>query len=272
MAQPASSDERVPIIRQVDHVMVHASDAPGLYALLTDSLQLAPAWPLATYPGFTSGGVAAGNANIEIIHFDPPPEPVATHAATWIQGIAFEPDSTPGSIEELARRGIPVEPSQSVTRPGPQGEAVPLWTTCPLVGFLSAPAEVFLVDYAPEVRQQLTSLRAAAQRRQSSGLGVQALQEIVVGVTDLPSALDRWQQLFDPVLPTYPGLWDIGGGPAIRLIPHTTEIIITMVLRVVSLERATHYLGERGLLGEAAGKHVTIAATALGGLDLRLVE
>jgi hypothetical protein len=45
-----------------------------------------------------------------------------------------------------------------------------------------------------------------------------------------------------------------------------------MVLRVASLEQAAHYLGERGLLGEVRGNQVTIASTALGGLDLRLVE
>jgi len=79
-----------PIIRQVDHILIQTSDAKYLFDFLADTLQLPVAWPLADYSGFTSGGVAAGNVNIEVLRFADQKESSSTRRskAHFIQAAA----------------------------------------------------------------------------------------------------------------------------------------------------------------------------------------
>lgn len=59
--------EMKPIIRQVDHILIQASEPRDLFDFFAETLQLPVAWPIADYSGFTSGGVGAGNVNIEVV-------------------------------------------------------------------------------------------------------------------------------------------------------------------------------------------------------------
>lgn len=78
-----------PVVKKVDHITISSTDAPGLFNFFTRELGLPVAWPLAEYPGFTTGGVQAGNVNIESLHMGKSGAPAT--ASADIYGIVFEP-------------------------------------------------------------------------------------------------------------------------------------------------------------------------------------
>lgn len=99
-----------PVVMGVDHLTIRVDDAhyDQFFGLLTDTFQLPLAWPVAErYPGdavgFKSGGIAAGQIDLEI--FSVGARPLA-HAQLY--SIAFAASS---SLEEclqmLADRAIP---------------------------------------------------------------------------------------------------------------------------------------------------------------------
>lgn len=84
-----------PIVECVDHLMIRVVDSvyEQLFSLLTETLQLPITWPIndAT-PGFKTGGVFAGNINLEIFQSGTQqrllsPEP----SQAQFYGIVFEP-------------------------------------------------------------------------------------------------------------------------------------------------------------------------------------
>jgi hypothetical protein len=64
-----------PIIKQVDHIIIRVdnSSSDQLFALFSDTFHLPVAWPLASYTSFVSGGIFAGNVNLELLTVDSQP-------------------------------------------------------------------------------------------------------------------------------------------------------------------------------------------------------
>ncbi|MGH2955338.1 MAG: hypothetical protein ACRDK9_15230 [Solirubrobacterales bacterium] len=116
--------------------------------------------------------------------------------------------------------------------------------------------------------------RAGEELRRHDGgpLGVRGVSEIVVGARDHPGEERRWQELLDPVKPKAERRWELGDGPAIRLVDDTENHIRTLVWEVASLERAMRFLREEGMLGPTDEASVRIAPEVIGGLDIRLAE
>ena len=104
------SDEKQ-AVKQLDHLVVRVDDPQPLFKLLSETLKLPIAWPLCSYPSFTSGGITLGNLYLEILSCAPQRDsssgnsPEARFAA-----IAFEVDSLAESISQLDRRKIPHGP------------------------------------------------------------------------------------------------------------------------------------------------------------------
>ena len=59
------------VVKQLDHVIARVDDPRRLFSVLTETLGLPVAWPLASYPAFQSGGVALGNLYLEIMQCGP---------------------------------------------------------------------------------------------------------------------------------------------------------------------------------------------------------
>jgi hypothetical protein len=73
-----------------------------------------------------------------------------------------------------------------------------------------------------------------------------------------------------PTPPESPGVWRLGDGPAVRLVPDTADRLKALVVRTASLRDAAGFLTAHGMLGADSGREVTIDPGAVGGLDLRL--
>lgn len=264
-------------IRQIDHIMIRTGDPRELYAFFAETLQLPIAWPM-TSPraGVMTGGVGFGNVNIEAIQV-----PGQTDSRPRLLGFAFEPSSLDESLIELERRGLTSGERRPLVATGPDGSKRTLWTNVTLRQFSDsdipgdAKIYIFLSEYSPayvNVDERRERLRAQLLNSSGGPLGVIEVQEIVIGAVDLEAARRLWQKLLDPTPPATSNTWQIGSGPAVRLVPADENRIQALLIRVTSLERAKTFLRERQLLGVDAAGQVSIDPSKVGGLELRLVD
>jgi catechol 2,3-dioxygenase-like lactoylglutathione lyase family enzyme len=264
-------------IRQIDHIMIRTGDPRQLYAFFAETLQLPIVWQM-TSPraGVMTGGVGFGNVNVEAIQF-----PGQTDARPRLLGLAFEPSALDQSLVELNRRGLTVGERRPLVATGPDGARRTLWTNVTLRQFSDsdspgdATIHLFLSEYSPayvNVDERRARLRAQLVNSGGGPLGVIEVKEVVIGASDLEAARRLWQKLLEPTPSAAPNTWQIGGGPAVSLVPANENGIQALLIRVASLERAKAFLREKQLLGVAAAGQVTIDPSKIGGLDLRLVE
>ena len=133
---------------------------------------------------------------------------------------------------------------------------------------------VFLTEYSPTyVNVEERRVRLRKQLTDSGGgpLGIEAVKEIVIGVTDLEIARGLWQKLLDPARSSGSNAWQVGSGPALRLVKANKNALQELVVSVNSLPRAKAFLRERALLGRAAGEEATIESSKIDGLNMRIV-
>ena len=76
--------------------------------------------------------------------------------------------------------------------------------------------------------------RQELQRREGGPLGVQRVREIVLGAKEVDTETERWRTLLEPT-PMTNGRWELGDGPAIRLVPDYEDHIQALVWEVTSL-------------------------------------
>ena len=264
-------------IRQIDHIMIRTGDPRELYAFFADTLHLPVAWPL-TSPraGVMTGGVGFGNVNIEAIQF-----PGQTDPRPRLLGFAFEPSALDESLIELNRRGLASGERRPLVAAGPDGSKRTLWTNVTLPQFSDSdnPADatihIFLSEYSPtyvNVDERRARLRAQLVTSGGGPLGVVDVKEVIIGTADLETARRLWQKLLAPALSATSNMWQIGSGPAVRLVPASENRLQALIIRVASLDRAKAFLRDKQLLGVDAAGQVTIDPAKVGGLDLRLVE
>lgn len=264
-------------IRQIDHIMIRTGSPQQLYAFFTETLELPVAWPI-TSPraGVVTGGVGFGNVNVEAIQF-----PGQTDSRPRLVGFAFEPSGLEESLSELNRRGITVGQPRPLTAVGPDGSKSTLWTNVTLPQFsdadssASATMHIFLSEYSPSyvnVEQRRFRLREQLVERNGGPLGVVDVKEVIIGATDVEMARRLWQRLLDPAGSAASHTWQVGDGPAIRLVSAAEDRIQTLVVRVASLDRAKAFLRNRQLLGAESDGQAAIDPSKIGGVDIRLVE
>jgi hypothetical protein len=266
-----------PPLRQIDHIMIRSGDPRQLYAFFTETLRLPIAWPLTSpRPGVMTGGVGFGNVNVEAIQF-----PGQTDPRPRLLGFAFEPSALDESLIELNSRGLTSGDRRPLVATGPDGSKRTLWTNVTLRQFSDSdsPADatihIFLSEYSRayvNVDERRARLRAQLINRGGGPLGVVDVKEVIIGAVDLEAARELWQKLVDPTRSASSNLWQVGGGPAVRLVGANENRIEALVIRVAALARAKAFLRDRQLLGAETAGQVTIDPSKVGGLQLRLVD
>ena len=265
-----------PLLRQVDHILIEAADTRKLFDFLTETLRLPIAWPLTEYPGFSSGGASAGNVNIEVLSYSLPrgARPARRPAARFI-GLALEPLRLTDCLAELQVRGVPHDPPEPHISKLPDGSLGTLWTNVGLPRLSDAGLSVFLCEYSSsflhaEIRRN--QLGGQLALRKGGPLGVRSVKEVVVTTTDLARCRSEWERLSIVESASPAGMLPVGNGPAIRLVPASTNRIQRIVLKVNALKPARDFLEKNRLLGAASAGEVTIAPATIQGLGIRLVE
>ena len=264
-------------VGQIDHIMIRSGRPETLFTLFAEVFELPVAWPLATRGGVTSGGVSFGNVNLEAIQF---PGQIGDEPS--VVGFAFEPSaSLSESMAELDRRGIAYGEPRPFVVTTPDGAKATLWTNVTLASLsdsdrpMDAKVHIFLSEYSPDyvdVEQRRERLHRALSDGAGGPLGVERLVEVTIGTTNLEMSERLWAELLAPQRASTEGLWEVGSGPAIRLVSAAENKVQGLVIGVDSLERAETFLRETKLLGSVSSGLITLDASKIEGLGIRLVE
>ncbi len=240
------------VVRQVDHVLVASGEARELFTLLSEGLGFPVAWPMENYGSFSSGGIALGDVNLELLE---DAEMRARNEGPRWTGCAFEPVGLSAALAELDARGI----RHGEPAPLRSGWFTTLWTTVALPEISSDMSQLFLCEYEKPAATRRAELLRQLDSRDGGPLGLQSVAELVFGARELAVAQNRWRSLLLPLAPDADGRWQLGAGPAIRLVQAEHEGIVALVLRVKSLERARAALAARDLLGASSPTQLTLA-------------
>jgi hypothetical protein len=255
--------------------MIRTGSPQELHAFFSQTLELPVAWPMISpRAGALTGGVGFGNVNVEAIQI-----PGQRDSRPRLVGLAFEPSELEESLSDLKRRGITSGERRPLIAVGPDGSKT-LWTNVTLRQFSDAddPADatlhIFLSEYSPSyvnVEERRSRLRKQLVERSGGPLGVLEVKEVIIGATDWQMARRLWQRLLDPAPSATSNSWQVGNGPAIRLVSAAENRIQTIVIRVASLDRAKAFLRDKQLLGAESDGQAAIDPSKIGGLDIRLV-
>jgi hypothetical protein len=292
------------IVKRVDHLVIRAHSPEPVFTLLTQQLLLPQAWPLTTNPFFTSGGVHLGNLNLEVMQVGQQARPARLY------GIAFELQPYDISLPELEARRIPHTPPMPFFVVDEQGWQVTAWNNVYLGGLMgdSRMARMFFSfsqRTSTETWEKSTFPRPFNRRfglpfvfdtvyrngmvfgveynrnwRSSNiqeesphtGLDVQQVYEITVGVQNYEHAYECWKALLDPLPEIAKGIWELPDGMHLRLAQRRANGLRRMILQVSSLNRAAQFLHKRDMLGKERDGMVTIAPEKVMGLDIRLIQ
>lgn len=291
------------IVERIDHVMTRVvpSAYERLFSLFADTLGLPIAGPVSdAIPGFKTGGVCAGNINIEVFQSGAQgqldsPEP----SLAQLYGIAFEPSDLPAAMREVDQRGIAHLPAVPVPEGRPLGTIGSMWTLLIFGNVLGSDLSrygtamrgatdlspffttvfrngmAFLCEYTPafiDTAQRRRQLQAELRTRDGGPLGLEGVQEVVIGARDVQAAERDWQHLLDPIGPVSPGVWRFEDGPALRLIPASHDGLVRLVWKVATLGQAKTFLIRQDMLGAVMKQRISIAPQRLFGLDIQLSE
>lgn len=251
------------VVKKIDHVTIQCSDAQALYSVMTETLGLPVAWPFSEYPEFQTGGIQAGNANIETLHYGPPGD-----TGTSLYGIVLEPYPLDEVTVELENRGS--EPSKpEVQKREIDGKSVPFWTNVYLKALSPEGYIVYLCEYEEAAKSALPSSDVGDPLGK---IGVESVREIVITSRDPEKLREKWEEVFAPYSFSPEGLMSIGTGPAIRITSGKEDAIEALVLEVSSIEKAKAFLENNSLLGTSSADELRIDPDEVQGLDIRVVE
>jgi catechol 2,3-dioxygenase-like lactoylglutathione lyase family enzyme len=268
---PSTQPEATPVVKKVDHVTISCTDPQALFNTFTQTLGLPVAWSFSAYPGFSTGGVYAGNVNLETLKFDAPAggQP-AMPPLTFIYGIVFESYPLDQVTSEFAQRGADPGAPQDQMREM-NGQQVKVWTNVTLQALCTQDYIVYLCEYTPEMQAALAS-RAGASSGPLGGIGLTGVKEIDIVSTQPDQTRELWQTVFAPAPMSADGVQAYDAGPAVRISQGSDNFIEGMVFEVASLQAARDFLSANGLLGSDAADQISINPAAVQGLDIRLVQ
>jgi len=239
------------VVKQVDHIMLSPENPRELFNFLTQELKLPVAWPYREYGNSASGGVYAGNVNLEPVFFQHKHETLNT--SSKIIGLAFEASvPTEEMLKELDRRNIPYMKPETMEF-GPEGSKVKISTNTILENMLPG-SFVFLCEYHiyKFFNTDLTQMRNKWQdnliKINGGPLGIEYVSEIKIGMRNKVEALKKWQNLLKPNECCQDGCFDLGKGPSLRFLDSEQDCICSLTIKVKSLEKACDYLLIKGLI------------------------
>lgn len=266
IATAAGCGSATPVVKRVDHVAVSSEAPEELFNTLSGPLGLPVAWPYTEYPGYSTGGVQAGNVNIEALHFGEPAQTSTPGAMLF--GIVLEPYPLEESVPELKERGAEPGKEEPQTMEV-NGEKVTLWTNVTLKALCGPEYTVYLCEYSPEAKKRLEGNKATGPL---GPLGIMSVEKIIITSKNPKELQDEWSKAMAPDKMSSDGTMNIGTGPAIEVTEGEKEEISSLVFNVKSLSEAKSALEKAGLLGKDSGSSLTIDPSKVQGLDLVFVQ
>jgi len=252
------------LVRKIDHIVIHSDDPEKMMQLLSEKLALPVVWPLQPFGTFSSGGIGFGNVIIEIGRVSGQP---------GLVGIGLEPK--PSSVAEvlagLDARALKHDAPNPHYQKDRAGENQLAWTTFGLTALPPAHT-AFFCKYNISVDESRVWQRRELQNRSGGPLGIESVVELVIGARDIAAAQHEWSLLLGPLRTGEEFIWQIGSGPAIRLVAAQEDHLVMLRVKVTSLERARAFLKSENLLGLDGAREISLERSHVAGTDIRLVE
>lgn len=190
---------------------------------------------------------------------------------TGLTGVALEPTFLSEVLNTLDAQGLKHGQPTPFYQKDPSGAQRLLWTT---VGRPNLPPEgaVFFCKYNFDVDDLRARVYGELLNHGGGPLGIESVMELVIGVSDRAAARHDWTILLGSIQPGQELLWQVGSGPAIRLVAAKEDHLVLLRAKVKSLERARAFLKGENLLGTDSGDEISIDPTHVAGAEIRLVE
>jgi hypothetical protein len=301
-----------PVVRRIDHLILRVDDRcyDEFYSLFADSLRLPTPWPPTEHPTMRSGGIFAGNVDFEILYV--PSDHITDQAQlygivfeAWAEdaaglaerGFSYLPSHymqheagkppallwTSYFLESFWQRNVWQKVIFGIKKLIPDS----LWLQSSSRSSGSAKSVqwmfnqvyregiVFLVKYNPawrDIDAERRISKAQLEMRSGGVLGLVRVKEVAFGTTQLTESSARWRRLLRPAIEETGLCWQVGDGPALRVIAAERDGLHHMVWEVASLEKAQEALVSLNLLGVVMPDEITLDPAKCFGLDIRLVE
>jgi len=259
-------------VRQIEHIIVKVKYPAELFQFLTETLDLPVSWPLKTVGGLvTSGGVFLGNINLEVLHAGLFFRLIgAIPRKEGIVGIAFDPW---GSLENIVNELDEIGIAHSVLKPFElkgRGTRKTLWTSLNLVNILPG-HQIFYRKFSEEIDERRLKPINEFKKRKGGNLGIDYVKEIVIGYKN-ESVMEEWKKLLicENVGEQYYA--NLRLGPGIRFVKHNNNSILSMLIKVKSLENVREFLIKNDLAGTISDNEINIKTEKVQGLEIRLCE
>lgn len=260
--------EPFPVVKTLDHVMIEAEDPTVLYRLFTEGFGLPVAWEFGDYGDLWSGGVCAGNLNLEFCRFKEkrfgkPDVWEGSDGSARLGGLAFEPTMPIAEVVSvLAEWGVPFG----------SGIASENWTELEVRDLVEAPGIIFLVEYQFDRAAWQVSHRDAFAASGGGSLGLLGVQEIQVGARDVAEAAPAWDRFLHDVPKADAAAWRLAEHLDLRLVPWGKDEIASLTLHVKSVEKTAAFLEEAGIPALETMDGVALDPAVTQGLHFQLVD
>src|SRR4051794_33295109 len=101
-AMPTQTPSEMPVVRRIDHLIIRVDDSryDAFYSLFADTLRLPTPWPPTEESTLRSGGIFAGDVDLEILYV--PADHITDQAQLY--GVVFE--AWDEKAAGLAQRGF----------------------------------------------------------------------------------------------------------------------------------------------------------------------
>jgi hypothetical protein len=257
-----------PVVNKIDHVPLSSTNGQQLFEFFTNIMGLPAAWPYMSYPGYSTGGVQAGNVNIETATFGAPATGATSPTAT-IYGIVLEPAAALSTVTPiLNERGA--APAKAQVQQAPvNGKMQTVWTNVTLGSLSTKGYIVYLCAYEPSYKALLDSHK---QTPPLGKVGVESMKQLNITATDVAATRKAWEKALAPNKMSSDGTMTIGTGPAVKIVSGPSNRITAMVLTVKSLEQAKTYFQNNGMLLSSTASELRLDPSKVQGLDIRMVQ
>lgn len=255
-----------PVVSGVFWVTIHARQ-PEIYdslrQLFVEELGLPQFFDTETYGSSRYFTVLIGNVILEPCGPFPFHQSFAQDRMTRFNTLAFRPSvSLDSSISRLQSQGFEITAHDE--------DALLSLTVDELTSEFLPVNISKSADWNSKDEVIMDSLNKVLVLNNGGPAGLEYLEEIHLGYTS-QEYLDKWKRFLYPI-ENNGNLWILPQKPNIRFFRSDREEIIAMVFKVKSLEKASRYLENKGLLGNQTSGTLEIDTGHAPGIKLFLTE
>lgn len=235
-----NNDEK--LVLKIDHIVIQPEAPYEFFNFLSNDLKLPVVWGYETYENFETGGVIAGNVNIESLDYE------QMSYESIISGIAFEPTlSTEETVKEMDAREINHYPVLNTS----YGKVTGLKNLLPN-------HNIFFCEYteAEAIKEKKKIKEQELNDINGGTLGIQNVINATIKFNDI-ALIDEWKKLVQLEQVSSTEYLYKESSPNIVFVKSGINEIESIKFKVNSLDQVRVYLAQHNMLGAEDGDTVS---------------